>query len=111
MVDTALTLHFPDAVLAEMEAEASAAGRRLSWSIERAWVASRDVLRAEVPGTGYGDSSESLDEQGGIQPHTARKIFLVPEIMAELGSETVRRDCSVSWLVRRAWRLARSTKG
>jgi uncharacterized small protein (TIGR04563 family) len=108
MLDAALTLHLPDTVLADMEAEASAAGRRLSWSIERAWLISRDVLRAEAPGTGYGDECESLNEQGDLQPHTARKIFFAPETMAELRSEADRRDGSVSWLVQRAWRLARS---
>ncbi len=97
----AQVIHLPAAMIAEMEACAEDLGRSVDWCVSTAWcVATADFER---------DGGTRASDEGGLLggKMSRRRIALPLLTWRHITQEAERLDRSKSWLLQRAWLIAR----
>lgn len=95
------TLHFPAVLLADVQATAGRLRRSVSWCLHTAWC----VAAAELECTG---GIEEVRDSALLGGDMARHRVELPLLTwRHLTEESERLDRSKSWLLQRAWLIAR----
>jgi hypothetical protein len=94
-------LHFPAALLADIEDKAAQLGRSIDWCLHTAWCVAAAELECHGAIDRVGDT-ELLS--GKAVPHEVELPLLTWRHLTE---EAERLDRSKSWLLQRAWLIAR----
>ena len=97
----AQVIHLPEAMLAEIEARADELGRSIDWCVSTAWC----VAAADFETHGGADVADLGSLLGGKMKR--RRVELALLTWRHITQEAERLDRSKSWMLQRAWLIAR----
>jgi uncharacterized small protein (TIGR04563 family) len=98
----AQVLHVPEAMLRDIEDQAQSLGRDVDWCVNTAWC----IAVAEFEANGGVDVADSENIMRGRK----RRIRVVLSLLTwrHITQEAERLDRSKSWMLQRAWLIART---
>ena len=102
-------LYWPESMLEDIRTQAVRLDRSLSWCAQRAWVLGGPRLRALEPLADDPDAEAIYDAHfAKSADHRKQTLFFPIDMVNAIQAEAARLDRSKSWLVQRAWCLARA---
>jgi len=93
-------LYFPESMLQEIQQQAVRLDRSLSWCAQYAWTRQRARFADKPTG--------EIDQHAFGGEKRKQTLFFPSDMLAEIQDAAVRLDCSLSWLIQRAWHLTRA---
>jgi uncharacterized small protein (TIGR04563 family) len=103
-------LWYPSVMLEEMQSVAETAGHSVAWVVDQTWSRAKAEV-AKLDGSAPWRAEKVFDAHYADSDKVKHMLALPASMMDEVKAEAARLDRSMSWLVARAWCVARDQLG